>query len=557
MTAFPDGISTVKLTISAGFMANGETPKVEALVRPLHRVTHVATGLPLIPFAVKPLDGADGLEIELPNDSQTGFVDGAGLPVTQWGYQVDVSRTSGVGTPRDTVIRTVTFTAGQTVVDFDLIPAGVDVVDPVTGDFAVVTSVNGLVGDVIVTGGGGAPVTVAWDDVQDKPLTFEPSAHGHQIEDVDGLQVALDNAGVTSYNDLTDKPIIPTAPGDIGAQPSGNYVEGTDTRLSDARVPLLHGHDIADVSGLIDALGAAAEPTEWSEIPGKPVSFPPATHNQPIDTITGLQTELDGKQPAGSYATQGDLTTGLAGKSGTGHTHAISDTAGLQEALDSASGGGGSTAWENVTGKPTVFPPETHMHTTGDVTGLDDALAGKQVAGDYATNTDLSDGLAGKQPTGSYATTSDLTTGLAGKQATGDYIVEGDARLSDARAPLAHDHAVGDVTGLQAALDGKQASGSYATTTDLTTGLAGKQATGDYATNTALATGLGGKANTSHSHGIADLPSGTTITVLYTGTAWPARPTSRTDVTVIWVGGTEATPPPGESTADLWFKDIT
>ena len=37
-----------------------------------------------------------------------------------------------------------------------------------------------------------------------------------------------------------------------------------------------------------------------------------------------------------------------------------------------------------------------------------------------------------------------------------------DARLSDARTPLSHSHIIGDVTGLQTALDGKQVSGSYA-----------------------------------------------------------------------------------------------
>jgi hypothetical protein len=41
-----------------------------------------------------------------------------------------------------------------------------------------------------------------------------------------------------------------------------------------------------------------------------------------------------------------------------------------------------------------------------------------------------------------------------------------DSRLSDDRTPLAHTHAISDVTGLQTALDGKQSSGSYATLVD-------------------------------------------------------------------------------------------
>lgn len=96
-------------------------------------------------------------------------------------------------------------------------------------------------------------------------------------------------------------------------------------------------------------------------------------------------------------------------------------------------------------------------------------------------------------------------------------------------AYLGHTHAISDTTGLQAALDGKQATGDYATNTDLTSGLAGKaatththddryytetetntllsgkQATGDYATNTALTDGLATKAATAHTHTIANV----------------------------------------------------
>lgn len=67
-----------------------------------------------------------------------------------------------------------------------------------------------------------------------------------------------------------------------------------------------------------------------------------------------------------------------------------------------------------------------------------------------------------------YATATALNTGLGGK------------------ANKVHTHAVADVTGLQTALDGKQAKGSYATTTALTEGLAGK-------------------ANTSHTHTVANV----------------------------------------------------
>lgn len=95
----------------------------------------------------------------------------------------------------------------------------------------------------------------------------------------------------------------------------------------------------------------------------------------------------------------------------------------------------------------------------------------------------------GAQPAGDYATNTALTTGLATKAAT------------------AHGHVVGDVTGLQAALDAKQAAGDYATNTALTNGLAAKANTSHthtIANVTSLQAELDGKAATVHAHAVAD-----------------------------------------------------
>lgn len=35
---------------------------------------------------------------------------------------------------------------------------------------------------------------------------------------------------------------------------------------------------------------------------------------------------------------------------------------------------------------------------------------------------------------------------------------------------------------------------------------------------------------------VADLPAGTTLTVLKSGSSWPARPTARADIVVVWKG---------------------
>lgn len=54
---------------------------------------------------------------------------------------------------------------------------------------------------------------------------------------------------------------------------------------------------------------------------------------------TYVDTELAKKQAKGDYATNTALTTGLAGKANTSHTHTVADVTNLQTTLDSLIGG--------------------------------------------------------------------------------------------------------------------------------------------------------------------------------------------------------------------------
>src|SRR5690606_20924752 len=97
-------------------------------------------------------------------------------------------------------------------------------------------------GDAPGGGGGGGPVS--WDDVEDKPSTFPPSPHSHEISDVTGLQAALD-----------------------GKQAAGSYA------------PATHTHTVSDVTGLQTTLDGKAS----------------ATHTHAQSDVTGLSSALAGK----------------------------------------------------------------------------------------------------------------------------------------------------------------------------------------------------------------------------------------------------------------------
>ena len=131
-------------------------------------------------------------------------------------------------------------------------------------------------------------------------------------------------------------------------------------------------------------------------------------------------------------------------------------------------------------------------------------------------------------------------------------------------APAAHTQAISTVTGLQTALDGKAtaAQGAKADTavqpaglTKAAVGLGNVDNTSDAnkPISTAAQAALDEKKAASWTPGLADLPGTLAGIVRHNGTAWPARPTARTDVTYIWFDptGTHGTPSGAVTNVDL------
>ena len=149
---------------------------------------------------------------------------------------------------------------------------------------------------------------------------------------------------------------------------------------------------------------------------------------------------------------------GLAGKAASSHGHAVLDISGLQGALD---------------GKA----PSSHAHGLADVTGLQTALNAKApVSSPNFTGSPTAPTAAGGANTTQIATTAFVQTALAGFGA-GDmlksaYDADNDGKVDAADmadsvpwagvtgkpstySPATHSHTIAQVTGLQAAIDGK------------------------------------------------------------------------------------------------------
>lgn len=488
--------------------------------------------------------------------------------------------------------------------------------------------------------------------VNSQPLSqtvvLQPVVGGNGTSGTDGREVELQNSGThiqwryvgdVTWNDLVAIASLEGADGAPGTNGEEISLQKTATHIQ-WRLGAGVWTDLVALADLKGDTGEAGAPgtTDYNALLNVPTTFAPSTHNHLISEVTSLQATLDSKQESGDYATNTELTTGLAGKAATIHDHTASQITDFDTAVDSRiqniigtapaaldtlgeiadaladDANFASTMTTALAGKAEI----THTHTIANVTGLQTALDGKQAAGSYATISELSttstadrsranhtgtqsadtivDGttnhvftaaddtklagiatgatanstnatlLARVNHTGSQAisTITGLQTALDAKQASGDYatntaLTNGLAGKSD----TTHIHTIANVTGLQAALDGKQVSGSYASAVhthgagDLTSGTLDEARIPSLAQSkiTGLSTSLAGKANTSHTHGIADLPA-VMVPVLYNGTSWPARPTARTDVVVMWLDftGTAAAPSGGITGLDVVVK---
>jgi hypothetical protein len=340
-----------------------------------------------------------------------------------------------------------------------------------------------------------------------------------------------------------------------GNASSTEVVKGDDTRLTNARTPVAHTHVISDITNLQSSLDAKIDDSQISAF---------ALTVLDDTTAAAMQTTLG----LGSAATRSDsyfalashthaisditnLQTSLNGKANTSHTHVITDVTGLQTALDNKLDDSQATVFglsllddidataarttlglgSAATQASTAFAASSHNHAISDVTGLQAALDAKvddsQISAFGLTLIDDTSAGTARATLG-LGTSSTLNISALGDAASGEVVTGSDSRLTNARTPVAHTHAISDITNLQSSLDAKvddsQISAFALTLLDdisasamqvtLGLGSAATQASSAFAAAshthtiaqvTNLQTSLDGKANTVHSHAISDV----------------------------------------------------
>jgi hypothetical protein len=191
--------------------------------------------------------------------------------------------------------------------------------------------------------------------------------------------------------------------------------------ISSPTTPLMNG---------VAAIGTLSTYAKGDHVHPTDTSRAAAVHTHAIADVTGLQTALDGKQAAGSYAT---LVGGIVPSSQLpASSFSPSTTTPLMNGVAAIGTLSTYAKGDHVHPTDTSRAAAVHVHSMSQIISLQTVLDMKQAAGSYAAAVH----------THAIADVTGLQTALDGKQAAGSY------------AAAVHTHAIADVTGLQTALNG-------------------------------------------------------------------------------------------------------
>lgn len=96
-------------------------------------------------------------------------------------------------------------------------------------------------------------------------------------------------------------PIIPKYNDQFGVTPNPEELAYGELAINIADGNLYSKKTDDTIVNINTGLGGSLV-VDWDNLVNKPSDFTPSSHSHPISEITNLQTELDGKQPSGSYA---------------------------------------------------------------------------------------------------------------------------------------------------------------------------------------------------------------------------------------------------------------
>ena len=203
--AFPAGVTTATISLGTMFDFRGNAvEKVSARVEVFlggnaTKLNYRGTGQTVVP-SVFTVDAVEGmLSFQLPHVNQPGFFSGDGSEATYWAYLIYIQATPQGSKPVNWVKRLQPL-VGQDSIDLDNVADG-ELTSFVSTPQATVTSVNGMTGDVWVSGGGSGE-------------SVDLSAYATKVEldeAIQGVDTSLDTTEIYSRINAVERAIPDTS----------------------------------------------------------------------------------------------------------------------------------------------------------------------------------------------------------------------------------------------------------------------------------------------------------------------------------------------------------
>lgn len=278
---------------------------------------------------------------------------------------------------------------------------------------------------------------VEWSDIQNKPSDYPPLTHTHTVSDVTDFPTLSTVATTGDYDDLLDKPSIPSSSSDLS--------DGSDLVKKSSTSGLLKNDGSVDTNSYLTSL-SLSNYVQKSSTTGL------LKNDGTVDTTQYLSS-LPTHNHDDRYYTESEVDTALNGKqatliSGT-NIKTINNTSLLGSGNISIQGGGTVTVDDSLS--TTSTNPVQNKVITG-------ALNGKANSSHTHTKSEITDFPSIPSKTSDltndsgFITSSSLPTKTSDLTNDGDgsnvFVKDNDSRLSDARTPLAHTHLSSDVTDL-------------------------------------------------------------------------------------------------------------
>ena len=269
--AFPSGVTTATISLGTMFDFRGiavedVTAKVEVFLGGnATKLNYRGTGQTVVPsvFTVKAVEGM--VSFQLPHVDQPGFFAGDGSEAKYWAYIISIQATPP-GSKAVKWVKRLQPLVGQDSIDLDNVVDG-ELTSFVSTPQATVTSVNGMTGDVWVSGGGsGGSIDLsayATKDeldaaIQSVDTSFDPSTIYSRLNEVEAS--IPDTSALVSRSELQNYALSEDIPD------SSQFIDSEElTAALEAKADVAHTHpdleqsiatlaaDISDTSQFIDS----------------------------------------------------------------------------------------------------------------------------------------------------------------------------------------------------------------------------------------------------------------------------------------------------------------